>query len=74
MERAIRKQKRKNEALKDAANTATDPDIKKELREKAQRAAQRLGQQKAAYEDFCAENDLRPLPERLRIGKANRTR
>lgn len=74
MERAIRKQKRKNEALKDAANTATDPDIKKELREKAQRAAQRLKQQKVAYEDFCAENDLRPLPERLRIGKANRTR
>ena len=74
MERAIRKQKRKNEALKNAAGSAQDEELKQELKEKAQKSAKRLAQQKAAYNDFCDEHKLRPLPERLRIGKANKTR
>lgn len=72
MERAIRKQKRKNEALKNATENATDAEMTTALRDKARKSSQRLAQQRKAYNEFCAENNLRPLPERLRIGKANR--
>lgn len=70
MERAIRKSKREKETLTDAVDHAQDDETRKQLAERLSRSRKRLAQQNAAYKDFCAENDLRPLPERLRIAKS----
>ena len=70
MERAIRKSKREKETLADAVDNAQDEETRKELAERLSRSRKRLAQQNAAYKDFCTENDLRPLPERLRIAKS----
>ena len=70
MERAIRKSKREKETLADAVDNAQDDETRKQLAERLSRSRKRLAQQNAAYKDFCTENDLRPLPERLRIAKS----
>lgn len=70
MERAIRKSKREKETLADAVDNAQDEETRKQLAERLSRSRKRLAQQNAAYKDFCTENDLRPLPERLRIAKS----
>lgn len=70
MERAIRKSKREKETLADAVDNAHDDETRKQLAERLSRSRKRLAQQNAAYKDFCTENDLRPLPERLRIAKS----
>lgn len=70
MERAIRKSKREKETLADAVDHAQDEETRKQLAERLSRSRKRLAQQNAAYKDFCTENDLRPLPERLRIAKS----
>ena len=70
MERAIRKSKREKETLADAVDHAQDEETRKQLAERLTRSRKRLAQQNAAYKDFCAENNLRPLPERLKIGKS----
>lgn len=70
MERAIRKSKREKETLADAVDNAQDEETRKQLAERLSRSRKRLAQQNAAYKDFCTENDLMPLPERLRIAKS----
>lgn len=70
MERAIRKSKREKETLADAVDNAQDEETRRQLAERLSRSRKRLAQQNAAYKDFCTENDLRPLPERLRIAKS----
>ena len=70
MERAIRKSKREKETLADAVDNAQDEETRKQLAERLSRSRKRLAQQNAAYKNFCTENDLRPLPERLRIAKS----
>lgn len=73
LERTIRKTKRRVEVLKDAANQAQDPALVDMLRQKLDAANKVLRGQQKAYKDYCDENDLRPLAERLRIAhrKAN---
>lgn len=73
LERTIRKTKRRVEVLKDAANQAQDPAMVDMLRQKLDAANKVLRGQQKAYTDYCDENDLRPLAERLRIAhrKAN---
>lgn len=73
LERTIRKTKRRVEVLKDAANQAQDPELVDMLRQKLDAANKVLRGQQKAYTDYCDENDLRPLAERLRIAhrKAN---
>lgn len=70
MERGIRKTKRKKETLQDAANNAPDEETRADINKRLAKTKDRLRQQNAAYQEFCDENDLRPLPERLKIGKA----
>lgn len=70
MERGIRKTKRKKETLQDAANNAPDDETRADINKRLAKTKERLRQQNAAYQEFCDENDLRPLPERLKIGKA----
>ena len=73
LERTIRKTKRRVEVLKDAANQAQDPAMVQLLRQKLDAAKKVLRGQQKAYQDYCDENDLRPLEERMRIAhrKAN---
>lgn len=72
MERAIRKTKREAEVLKDAADHAENGETASGLSESAQKARKKLKRQMEAYSQYCRENDLRPLPERLKIAKAGR--
>ena len=69
MERGIRKSKREKEALEDAVNHAPDDGTKESLNSKLTEAKDRLRKQNKAYREFCEENNLKPLPERLRIAK-----
>lgn len=73
MERAIRKTKRKKEALEDAAQNAPDDETRQSIENTLSGTRKRLSQQNKAYREFCDENNLRPLPERLKIAKATRS-
>ena len=70
MERGIRKTKREREVLADAAEKAPDDETKAKLRESLGKTEKRLKKQNKAYREYCDKYDLRPLPERLRIGRA----
>lgn len=72
MERGIRKTKREREVLADAAEKAPDDETRAKLRESLGKVQKRLTGQNRAYRAYCDEHDLRPLPERLKIGKAGR--
>lgn len=66
LERRIRATKREVQGLKEAVDAA-DPETRPALEEQYQKKAQLLQKQNAAYNQFCAENDLKPLQERLKI-------
>lgn len=72
MERNIRKTKREEEVLRDAANNAENEETANDLMEAAKKARHKLKKQSKAYSQFCSDNDLRPLPERLKIARAGR--
>lgn len=71
MERAIRKTKRRKEVLSEAADIP-DEAARKDVEARLAKVRERLRMQNAAYKEFCDQHELRPLPERLRIAKANR--
>lgn len=73
MERAIRKTKRRKEVLSEAADIP-DEAARKDVEARLAKVRERLRMQNAAYKEFCDQHELRPLPERLRIAKANRQR
>lgn len=73
MERAIRKTKRRKEVLSEAADIPDDA-ARKDVEARLAKVRERLRMQDAAYKEFCDQHELRPLPERLRIAKANRQR
>lgn len=73
MERAIRKTKRRKEVLSEAADIP-DEAARKDVEVRLAKVRERLRMQNAAYKEFCDQHELRPLPERLRIAKANRQR
>lgn len=73
MERAIRKTKRRKEVLSEAADIP-DEAARKDVEARLAKVRERLRMQDAAYKEFCDQHELRPLPERLRIAKANRQR
>ena len=58
--------------LSEAARTAPDGELKDNLNNSIAKARERLKRQNKAYQEFCEEHDLRPLPERLKIAKASR--
>lgn len=67
MERIIRAQKRKRDALKKAVDACEDVSAKEAIREKYKKASDRLAKQNAAYLEFCENNDLKPYYDRLKV-------
>ena len=72
MERSIRKQKRMVMGLKAAVDSAPTDDARAIEDAEYQKAAATLAEQNKAYNDFCKENDLRPLQDRLAIAQWDR--
>lgn len=71
LERRIRKTKREVQALQTALDNAP-ADCKLELQAAYQKKAALLTKQNKAYNDFCEENDLKRLSDRLSIAKWDR--
>lgn len=72
LERRIRKTKREVMGLKTAVDNAQDEKLKFELDRDYQRKAALLQKQNKAYNDFCEENNLKRLSDRLAIAKWDR--
>lgn len=74
LERRVRKTKREVMGLQEAVEKCKDEAAKFELQQMLDRKSYLLQRQNKAYSDFCKENDLRPLNERLQIAKFDRQR
>lgn len=72
LERRIRKTKREMVGLKAATESAKDVDIKAALETDYQKKAALLQRQNEAYNAFCAENNLKRLPDRIQIAEWDR--
>lgn len=72
LERRIRKTKREVMTLKAAVDNAKDEKLKYNLDMDYQRKAALLAKQNKAYNDFCEQNDLKRLADRLAIAKWDR--
>lgn len=72
LERRVRKTKREIMGLQEAVEKCQDEAAKFELQQALDRKSYLLSRQNKAYSDFCKENDLRPLNERLQIAKWSR--
>lgn len=72
LERRIRKTKQELVGMKTAVDGAEDETLKFELQQEYDRKAALLRRQNAAYNDFCKDNNLKKLTERLNIAKWNR--
>lgn len=74
LERRVRKTKREVMGLQEAVEKCQDEAAKFELQQVLDRKSYLLSRQNKAYSDFCKQNDLRPLNERLQIAKFDRQR
>lgn len=72
LERRIRKTKRIVSGMQTAVESCKDPQAKAELQMELDRKSYLLQRQNAAYNQFCDDNDLRPLADRLRIARWGR--
>lgn len=72
LERRIRKTKRAVMGWQTAVENCTDEETRFNLQQELDRKSYLLQKQNATYKEFCRENDLRPLNERLRIAKWSR--
>ena len=72
LERRVRKTKREVMGLQEAVEKCQDEATKFELQQTLDRKSYLLQRQSKAYSEFCKENDLRPLNERLQIAKWSR--
>ena len=72
LERRVRKTKREVMGLQEAVEKCQDEEAKFELQQTLDRKSYLLPRQNKAYSDFCKQNDLRPLNERLQIAKWSR--
>ena len=72
LERRVRKTKREVMGLQEAVAKCQDDGAKAELQKSLDRKSYILSRQNKAYSDFCKQNDLRPLNERLQIAKWSR--
>lgn len=72
LERRVRKTKREVMGLQEAVEKCQDEAAKFELQQTLDRKSYLLSRQNKAYSDFCKQNDLRPLQERLQVAKWNR--
>lgn len=72
LERRIRKTKRSVFGMQTAVDACQDPQAKAELQMQLDKKSFLLQRQNKAYNDFCKENELRPLADRLRIARWGR--
>lgn len=72
LERRIRKTKREVMGLKAAVDSAEDAPVKAELDAAYQRKAALLQKQNQAYNQFCEENGLKRLSDRISIAQWDR--
>lgn len=72
LERRVRKTKREVMGLQEAVEKCQDEAAKFELQQTLDRKSYLLSRQNKAYSEFCKENDLRPLNERLQIARWSR--
>lgn len=72
LERRIRKTKRIVSGMQTAVESCKDPQAKAALQKELDRKSYLLQRQNAAYNQFCTDNDLRPLADRLRIARWGR--
>lgn len=71
-ERRIRKTKREVAGLQTSVENCPDEKLKFELQQELDRKSALLSKQNKAYNQFCRDNDLKPLRERLQIAEWNR--
>lgn len=72
LERRVRKTKREVMGMQEAVEKCQDEAAKFELQQTFDRKSYLLSRQNKAYSDFCKQNDLRPLQERLQVAKWSR--
>lgn len=72
LERRVRKTKREVMGLQEAVEKCQDEAAKFELQQSLDRKSYLLSRQNNAYSEFCKENGLRPLQERLQVAKWSR--
>lgn len=72
LERRIRDTKRQVLGLKEAVDACESETLKKELDMDYQKKAALLAKQNAAYNEYCEENNLRPLSDRIKIARWDR--
>lgn len=72
LERRIRKTKRQVVGLREALEAAQADESRESIRKSYERKAYLLQNQNKAYNDFCEENNLKRLSERLKIAKWDR--
>ena len=72
LERRVRKTKREVMGVQEAVDKCQDDAAKFELQQVLDRKSYLLSRQNKAYNEFCEENSLRPLSERLQIARWNR--
>lgn len=72
LERRIRDTKRKVLGMQEAVDKCPDERAKFELQQELDRKSALLQKQNKAYQDYCRENNLRPLSERIQIAKWDR--
>lgn len=72
LERRVRKTKREVMGLQEAVEKCQDEAARFELQQTLDRKSYLLSKQNRAYSEFCKENDLHPLNERLQIAKWSR--
>lgn len=72
LERRIRNSKRQIQTLQYAKDTARNEALKNDLQARIEQKANILSRQNAEYKKHCAESNLRPYNERLKIAKWDR--
>ena len=72
LERRIRNTKRDVMAKKEAVDSCKDEKLKFELELEYQRKAVLLAKQNKAYKDYCLDNGLKPLSDRIQIARFDR--
>lgn len=72
LERRIRNTKREVMALKTAVDNARDEKLSFELDMDYQKKTDLLQKQNQAYNDFCRDNNLKPLSDRIQIARWDR--
>ncbi len=72
LERRIRDTKRQTMALKESVDSCKDEKLRFSRDLEYQKKAALLAKQNKAYEEYCSENNLRPLSERLQIARWDR--